>query len=326
MNRRDLLTLLGGAAMLPVAARAQQAAMPVIGYLSSRTLESEASLLDAFRKGLGAAGYVENQNVTIEYRFANGGNDRLPALAADLVRRKPNVIATAGGTPVALAVKAATAAIPVVFLVGNDPVQYGLVASLNHPGGNMTGVYSQTGDLVAKNLGLLHELVPKATTIAMLVNPNGPRPREWEREAGEAATAMGLQIRVLNASTEVGIEAAFATLVQQPVDAMLVTIDPFFFTRAAQIAALSTRHGVPAIYGRRPFADAGGLISYGDDIAVGYQQVGAWTSRILKGEKPSDVPVVLSSKFELVINLKTAKTLGLTIPPSLLAIADEVIE
>jgi putative ABC transport system substrate-binding protein len=324
MNRRDLLSLLGGAAAWPAAAKAQQ--MPVIGYLSSRTLESEVSLLDAFRKGLGAAGYVENQNVTIEYRFANGHNDRLPALAADLVGRKPNVIATAGGTPVALAMKAATAGIPIVFLVGNDPVQYGLVASLNHPGGNMTGVYSQTGDLVAKNLGLLHQLVPKARTIAMLANPNGPRPREWEREAGEAGTAMGLQIRVLNASTEVDLEAAFATLVQQPADAMLVTIDPFFFTQAAQIAALATRHGVPAIYGRRPFAEAGGLISYGDDIAVGYRQVGAWTSRLLKGEKPSDVPVVLTSKFELVINLKTARALGLTIPPSVLAIADEVIE
>jgi putative tryptophan/tyrosine transport system substrate-binding protein len=307
-----------------MAARAQ--AMPVIGYLSARTLESEVSLLAAFRGGLGAAGYVENRNVAIEYRFADGRSDRLPALTDELVARSPSVIATGGGTPVALAVKAATTTIPVVFLVGNDPVQYGLAASLDHPGGNMTGIYSQTGDLVAKNLGLLHQLVPKAKTIAVLANPIGLRARAWERDASEAAATIGLNIRVLDASTDSEIETAFATLIQQPADALLVTIDPFFFTRATRIAALAARYGVPAIYGRRPFAEAGGLISYSDDVADSYRQLGAWTSRILKGEKPGDLPVLLTSKFELVINLKTAKALGLAIPPGVLATADEVIE
>jgi putative ABC transport system substrate-binding protein len=326
MKRREFVTLLGGAAAWPLTARAQQTAMPVIGYLSSRTSESEVSLLAAFRQGLGAAGYVQNQNVAIEYRFADGRNDRLPALAADLVGRKLNVIATAGGTPVALAVKAATTTIPIIFQVGNDPVQFGLVASLNHPGGNMTGIYSQAGDLVAKNLGLLHELVPKAKTVAVLANTTNPNAESFTRDMQVAASALGLQLHVLHASTETDIEAAFATLIQQPVDAMLITIDPFFFSRAARIAALAARHGVPAIYGRRPFAEAGGLVSYGDDVTASYHQAGAWTGRILKGDKPADLPVILTDKFELVINLKTAKALGLEIPPALLARADQVIE
>jgi putative ABC transport system substrate-binding protein len=325
MNRRDMITLLGGAATWPVAARAQQA-MPVVGYLSSRTLESEVSLLAAFRQGLSAAGYVENQNVAIEYRFADGRNDRLPALAADLLGRTLNVIATAGGTPVALAVKAATTTIPIVFQVGNDPVRYGLVASLSHPGGNMTGIYSQAGDLVAKNLGLLHELVPNARTFAVLANTTNPIAESFTKDMQVAAGALGMQLYVLNASTETDIEAAFATLTRRPADAMLVTIDPFFFSRAARFAALAAIHRVPAIYGRRPFAEAGGLVSYGDDVAASYHQAGAWTARILKGEKPADLPVIQTNKFELVINLKAAKALGLDVPPALLARADEVIE
>jgi putative ABC transport system substrate-binding protein len=326
MNRRDVIVLIGGAATWPVAAGAQQPAMPVVGYLSSRTRESEVSLLAAFRQGLAAAGYVENQNVTIEYRFADGQNIRLPALTADLLGRKLNVIATAGGTPVALAVKAATTTIPIVFQVGNDPVQYGLVASLSHPGGNMTGIYSQAGDLVAKNLGLLRELVPKAKTVAVLANTTNPNAESFTRDVQAAASALGLQLHVLRATTETEIEAAFANLIQQPADAMLITIDPFFFSRAARIAELAASHGVPAIYGRRPFAEAGGLVSYGDDVTASYHQAGAWTGRILKGEKPADLPVIQTNKFELVINLKSAKALGLTIPPGLLATADEVIE
>jgi putative ABC transport system substrate-binding protein len=326
MKRRDFITLLGGAAVgWPLGARAQQRAVPtipVIGYLSSRTLESDASLLVAFREGLGAVDYVENKNVAVEYRFADGQYDREAALATDLVRQRVAVIVSVGRS--ASAAKAATSSIPIVFNVGSNPVQSGLVASLNRPGGNLTGVYSQATDLISKNVGLLHDLVPKAKTIAVLTNPTGDRAQV--KEASDAAATLGLQVRALNASTENDIERAFASLVQQPADAMVVVVDPFFLSRAAQITALAARHGVPAIYGRRPFAEAGGLISYSDDVAYSYRNAGIYTGRVLKGEKPADLPIVQTNKFELIINLKTAKTLDLGVPPSLLAIVDGVIE
>jgi putative tryptophan/tyrosine transport system substrate-binding protein len=323
IGRRQFISALGGAvAAWPIAARAQQPAMPVIGYLSSRTLESDVSMLAAFRQGLGAAGYVENSNVAMEYRFAGGQYDRHEALAMELVRRNVAVIVSVGTS--ALAAKAATSQIPIVFNVGTDPVHDGLVASLNRPGGNLTGVYSLSGDLVAKRLGLLHELVTKAEKIVVLANPTADQAQV--RDARAAAATLGLQIDVLNARTESEIETAFASLNQQSADAMLVVVDPFFVSRAAQITALAARHGVPAIYGRRPFAEAGGLISYGDDVAYSYRQAGLYTGRILKGEQPGDLPVVQTNKFELIINLKTAKALGLTIPPPLLALTDEVIE
>jgi putative ABC transport system substrate-binding protein len=324
MRRREFFTLLGGAAAWPLAARAQQAAMPVIGYLSSRTSESDVPMLAAFREGLGAAGYVEGRNIAIEYRFADGQFERLAPLAGELAGRQVAVIVAAGNLNSALAAKAASATTPIVFNSGVDPVQAGLVASINRPGGNVTGVVSQNGELVGKLMGLLHELVPTARTIAVLANPASALVAD--ADAQRAAAALGLQLRILHARTDGEIEASFASLARQPADAMLVPTDPLFLSRAARIVALAAEHSLPTFYGRRPFAEAGGLISYGDDIAYGYRQMGVYAGRILKGEKPADLPIVLTNKFELVINLKTAKALSLAVPPTLIAIADEVIE
>ncbi len=324
MNRRDLMTLIGGVAAWPVAARAQRPAS-VVGYLSSRTAETDVPMLAAFRQGLGAAGYVEGQNVAIEYRFADGHFERNALWAAELVRRQVAVIVTAGNVSSAMAAKAASSSIPIVFNAGIDPVQAGLVASINRPGGNLTGVFAQGGELPGKMLSLLHEVIPNAKRIALLVNPASAG-LVYEPDVRRAAIAIGLDIQVVRARSDEEIEASFATLNREPADAMLIPNDPLFLSRAGRIVALAAQHSLPTVYGRRPYADAGGLMSYGDDIASGYRQMGRYVGRILKGEKPADLPIVLTDKFELVINLKTAKILGLIIPPGVLAIADEVIE
>jgi putative ABC transport system substrate-binding protein len=326
VRRRHFITLLGGAAAWPLAARAQQPAMPVVGFLSSRSPNESASAVAAFRQSLSDAGYIEGKNVAIAFRWAEGQYGRLPALAADLARRQVAAIFATGGNPPAFAAKAATATIPIVFLVGSDPVKFGLVGSLNRPGGNITGVTLFTSLLVAKRLELLHELVPTATKIAILVNPNNSNTETDTKVAQTAARSLGQQLVVLSASSESDIDAAFATLVQQRANALLVNTDAFFLTRRNQLAALAARHAIPTIHDLRDYAAAGGLVSYGTNLLDAYRQAGSYVGKILGGEKPANLPVVQPIKFDLVINLKTAKALGLEVPPTLLALADEVIE
>jgi putative ABC transport system substrate-binding protein len=326
-TRRDFITLLGGAAAWPLAARAQQPAMPVVGFVSTRSAEDAARPSASFRKGLNETGNVENQNVMVEYHWLEGQYDRLPSLMADLVRRRVAVIATPQSNPASLAAKAATTTIPIVFGVGEDPVKLGLVASLARPGGNATGINFFNAEAVTKLLGLLRDLVPKALRITLLVNPANPTIAEvMLRDIPEAARALGLQIQVLNASTSREIEAAFATLVRDRSDALFVAPDSFFVSRRVQFATLATRHGVPAAYSLREYVVAGGLMSYGTDVLENWRQVGVYTGQILKGAKPADLPVLQSTKFEFVINLQTARALGIDVPNALLLVADEVIE
>jgi ABC-type uncharacterized transport system substrate-binding protein len=328
VKRREFITLLGGAAAWPVAARAQQqAAMPVIGYVGSTSLDQYADRLRAFRQGLNETGHVDGRNVGIEFRWAENRFDRFPAIVADLVRQQVTVIAVAGSTPGARAAQAATATIPIVFAIGSDPVQLGLVASLNRPGGNLTGVTILNVEVMPKRLELLHELVPTATIMALLVNPTSPNVAESEAmNAQAAARALGLQMHVLNASTESEIDTGLAIVSKTKIGGLVIGGDVFLFGRRAQIVALAARHSIPAIYDRREFPAAGGLMSYGASLLDVHRQLGVYTGRILKGERPADLPVVQPTKFELVINLKTAKALGLNVLPTLLARADEVIE
>ena len=325
MKRRELITLLGSAAAAwPLAARAQQPAMPVIGFLNTRAPGTDAHLLAAFRLGLKEGGYVEGRNVAVEYRFAEGQYDRLAAMAADLVRRQVAVIAANG--PAVVAAKAATTTIPIVFAVGLDPVVSGLVASLNRPGGNLTGVTSLLDEVAPKRIELMHELVPTATIFAVLINPTYPTAETQSRNLQAAARALGLQVHVMHASSEREFDTVFATLVQLRAGALVIGNDPFFNTRSAQLAALMVRHAVPTIHQTREFAAAGGLISYGGSLSDSYHLAGVYTGRVLKGEKPAELPVQQSTKVELFVNLKTAKALGLTVPLSLQVAADEVIE
>ena len=326
MKRREFITLLGAGLAWPFAAHAQSPAMPVIGFLGSPSAAEWSHLVAEFREGLKEIGYANGQNAAIEYRWAEGHYDRLPRLADELVRRNVAVILAAGGLPPALAAKAATATIPIVFAIGADPVKLGLVASLNRPGGNITGISFLIADLGAKRMGLIHELAPNVAAGAVLINPKNPNAESVEKDARESARSLGLQFHVLNASTEQDIDAAFAGLVQQRIGVLLVSPDPVFLGRRAQLVALAARHAVPTIYFAREFVTAGGLMSYGTSIGAAYHQAGLYTGKILKGAKPADLPVEQSTKFEFVINLKTAKALSLEVPSKLLFTADEVIE
>jgi putative ABC transport system substrate-binding protein len=327
MTRREFIILLGAAAAWPVAARAQQALMPTIGFLGSESPAMFASHLRMFRQGLSETGYVEGQNVAIEYRWAEGQNDRLPALAVDLVRRQVSVIATPGTTPAALAAKAATTTIPIVFFTAGDPVALKLVASLNRPGGNATGATSLGGELAPKRLELLHQLMPTATVMAVLVNPSNPALAEsTASKVQEAARALGLRLHTLRAATERDFDSVFTELVRLRAGALVIAIDSFFTARREQLGALALRHGIAAIYQDRDFAVAGGVMTYGVSLTEGYRLVGLYTGRILKGERPADLPIQQLTRIELIINMKTAKALGLRVPPTLLVLANEVIE
>ena len=326
MRRRDFIALTTGAPIVWTIAAPAQQAMPVIGYLASGSPGPSAPNVAAFRQGLSETGWVEGQNVAIEYRWAEGRYDRLPALAADLVGHKVDVIVASGSLPPALAAKSATSTIPIVFASVGDPVAAGLVASLAQPGGNLTGLSTMTTELAAKRLELLSELVPQARVIALLVNPNNPATEPLIRDTQEAARAKGVQLPILKAGTEGEIDAAFATLVQLHAGALVVAAESFFFSRRDQFVALAARHAVPAIYEWREVAALGGLVSYGPSLLANYRQVGIYVGRILKGAKPADLPVQQPTTFELVVNLNAAKALGLTVPPALLAAADEVIE
>jgi putative tryptophan/tyrosine transport system substrate-binding protein len=327
MRRREFITLVGGAAAAwPLAANAQQPPMPVIGLLDSTSPEVHPNLLRSFRQGLNETGYIEGRNVSIDYRWSDGQYSRAPDLAADLVKRQVTVITAIDGSPSALAAKAATGTIPVIFRIGADPVALGLVNSLNQPGGNVTGVTTLTVEVGAKRLEVLHQVVPTATAIALLLNPTSPFAETLTRDVQTAARMLGLRIDVLNASTERELSSAFASSRQLRVGGLVIGTDVFFNTRSEQLAALAVRHAVPAVYQYREFVAAGGLMSYGGSLKDSYRLAGIYTGRVLKGERPADLPVQQSTKVELFINLKTAGTLGLDIPPALLARADEVIE
>jgi len=327
MRRREFLGLVGAGAAWPLMTSAQQAGKPLIGFLHSASASTFAEHIPAFHKGLNEAGYVDGQNTTVEYRWAEGRNETLPLLAVDLVRRGATVIVTPISTPAALAAKAATATIPIVFVIGADPVKLGLVASLNRPGGNATGITDIGVQLGAKRLGLLHELVPSATRFAALVNPDNPGITEpFVAELQTAASAIGRQLEVVTASTNSGIDTAFTKLMKMRADAFLISPEALFVTRRSQLLTLAARHALPALYHRREFVEAGGLMSYGSSLADQFRQTGVYAGRILKGENPDEMPVQLPTKFEFIINLQTAKTLGIQIPAALLARADEVIE
>jgi putative ABC transport system substrate-binding protein len=326
VKRRDFITLLGGAVAWPVAARAQQPAMLVIGLLSARGRDESAHLVAAFRRGLAESGAIDGESVTIDYRWADGQYDRLPALAADLARRPVAVLAAVGGEPAARVAVGATKTIPVVAIFGGEPVASGLVASLNRPGGNVTGISNLTVPMEAKRLGLLRDLVPQATSFGVLLNPTLSMAADQLKEVEEAARSLGLPLQLFRASTDGGLEAAFESIAQKRIPAVSVAGDSFFNSRREKLAALAVRHGIPAIYSFRDYAVAGGLMSYGIDLPDVYRQVGVYAGQILKGAKPADLPVLQPSKFEFVINLKTAKALGVKISDNLLSLADEVIE
>jgi putative tryptophan/tyrosine transport system substrate-binding protein len=328
MRRREFVTLIGGAAAAwPLTARTQPRTLPVVGYLQTGAADLSAHLIAAFRQGLSETGFVEGRNVAIEYRFADGQYDRLPAMAADLVRRRVAVIAAVGGGHPALATKAATSTIPIVFASGDtDPVQEGIVASLSRPGGNVTGVSAMLGALTAKRIGLLHELIPKATAIAMLANPDTLSIAAQSAEAQTAAQTIGLALHVLNASSERDFDAAFATIIERKIGALLVSADAFYGSRRKQLVGLAERNAIPTSYYRREFVEEGGLMSYATPLPDMYRQAGIYAGRILGGDKPADLPVMQPTKFELVINRKTATSLGIEVPAMLLALADEVIE
>jgi putative ABC transport system substrate-binding protein len=327
MQRREFIKVIAGsAAAWPLAARAQQPLMPVVGFLNAASAEGYTRQLTAFLKGLGEAGYVDGRNVTIEYRWADGRSDRLPAMAADLVQRQVAVIA-ATSTPAALAAKASTTTVPIVFETGADPVRLGLVANLNRPGGNITGVTQLSQEVAPKRLQMLHELLPMATSIALLINPSEPTAAETQsRDVLSAARNLGLELHVLNASSESDLDGVFAEVTKMRVGGLVIGGSPFFTSRTKQLGALALRHAVPTVYSYREFAMAGGLLSYGADIADAYHLVGNYTGRILKGDKPGDLPVQQATKVELYINLKTAKALGVNVPNTLIGRADEVIE
>jgi len=330
VNRRAFISLLSGAAvpslLWPLPARAQQAALPVIGLLHPGSPEASAKYVASLRKGLAEAGYVEGRNIAIEYRWGHGDSGRLPELASDLISRRVAVIVTPGGLAAALAAKAATTSIPIVFVIGADPVQAGLVASLNRPGGNVTGIGSMNTGLAAKQLGLLRQLLRREARFAVLVNPSNPQTRSTLSEVQAAASAMDQQFEAVTAGTYRDISPAFGDAVRKRADALLIIADPLFASRPVQLATLAARHALPTIYALREFAEAGGLMSYGSNFTELFRQAGTYTSRILKGEKPADLPILQATKFELVVNLQTAEALGLEVPAALLALADEVIE